>query len=139
MQSGKILPWDSSYNLYHKPISPFVAGFIGEGRLLQASMEDGCAVHTALGCLSGEFTPKYKAKEFKGKVLIRPEDVIHDDTSQVKARVMRRSFRGPNIMYELQLASEEIVQALVPSYCEHEVGESIGIRSDVHHIILFAE
>ncbi len=58
MQSGKILQWDSSYNLYHKPISPFVAGFIGEGRLLQASMENGCAVHTALGCLSGEFTQK---------------------------------------------------------------------------------
>lgn len=139
MQSGKILQWDSSYNLYHKPASPFVANFIGEGRFLQASMEDGCKVHTALGCLSGKFTQEPKNKEFRGKVLIRPEDVIHDDGSQVKAKVMRRSFRGPNIMYELQLVSGETVQALVPSYCEHEVDEAIGIRSDVRHIVLFAE
>ncbi len=139
MLNGKIMQWDSSYNLYHKPASSFVANFIGEGRFLQASIKNGCKVHTALGCLSCEYSQAPNGNEFMGKVLIRPEDVIHDDNSQVKARVMRHSFRGPNIMYELLLTSGETVQALVPSYCEHEVGESIGIRSDVRHIVLFAD
>ncbi len=139
MKDGEILQWDSPYNLYHKPRSTFIADFIGEGRFLTASMHGECHVHTALGCLNGEFIREPQEMNFNGSVLIRPEDVIHDDSSGVKAKVLRRTFRGPNIMYDLQLISGETIQALVPSYCEHETGELIGIRTDVRHIVLFDE
>jgi iron(III) transport system ATP-binding protein len=71
------------------------------------------------------------------QLLIRPEDIIHDDNSPVKAEVLRRNFRGANILYTLLLGSGDKVQALVPSHCDHLPGEKIGIHSDVRHLVVF--
>ncbi len=71
------------------------------------------------------------------QLLIRPEDIIHDDNSPVKAEVLQRNFRGANILYTLLLGSGDKVQALVPSHCDHLPGEKIGIYSDVRHLVVF--
>jgi iron(III) transport system ATP-binding protein len=34
LQSGRLQQWDTGYNLYHKPVNQFVAGFIGQGTLI---------------------------------------------------------------------------------------------------------
>jgi len=65
------------------------------------------------------------------------EDVLHDDTSEFKAKVLNRQFRGANIIYELMLPSRDRVLYLVPSYCQHEVGDEIGIIPRVDDTILF--
>ena len=72
-------------------------------------------------------------------ILIRPEDVIHDDESPVKAVVERRNFRGASVLYTLRLSSGDLVQALVPSHCDHMPGEQIGIRTDVRHLVVFSK
>jgi iron(III) transport system ATP-binding protein len=63
--------------------------------------------------------------------------VVHDDSSEIKAEVVRRNFRGANVLYTLRLISGDLVQALVPSHCDHKPGEFIGIRSDVRHLVTF--
>ena len=71
------------------------------------------------------------------QLLIRPEDIIHDVNSPDKAEVLRRNFRGANILYTLLLGSGDKVQALVPSHCDHLPGEKIGIQPDVRHLVTF--
>ena len=73
----------------------------------------------------------------KVQLLVRPEDIIHDDDSHVKAEVIRRNFRGASILYTLLLNNGDKVQALVPSHCDHQPGEMIGIQPDVRHLVLF--
>ena len=51
---------------------------------------------------------------------------------------MRKTFRGANILYTLELSSKEKVLALVPSHHHHQVGEIQGIRPNVEDIVLFA-
>ena len=34
MYNGEILQWDSAHNLYHQPVSPRIAEFVGEGSLI---------------------------------------------------------------------------------------------------------
>ena len=70
-------------------------------------------------------------------LLLRADDVIHDDASPVKAQIERKAFRGSEFLYTLRLASGEQVMAHVPSHHDHAVGEWIGIRPAVDHVVTF--
>ena len=71
-------------------------------------------------------------------ILLRADDIVHDDASPVKARIERKSFRGSEFLYTLRLETGERVLAHVPSHHDHEVGEWIGIRAQVDHVVTFA-
>jgi iron(III) transport system ATP-binding protein len=136
MHHGEILQWDSAHNLYHQPASPQIADFVGEGALIKGVVKGNNKVETGLGLLNGIMTSAM-TEDTAVQLLVRPEDIIHDDNSPVKAEVLRRSFRGANILYNLQLKNGDTVQALVPSHCDHRPGEKIGIHPDVRHLVLF--
>ena len=70
-------------------------------------------------------------------LLIRPEDVIHEEGSETTGKILKRTFRGASLLYELELDNGETVEALVPSRCIHEIGEKIGIRASVEHTVAF--
>ena len=70
-------------------------------------------------------------------VLLRPDDIVHDDTSFLQATVVHKAFRGAEILYTLRLASGAKVLSLVPSHHNHVIGEKIGIRLEADHIVAF--
>ncbi len=145
---GRIQQWDSAYKLYHQPANRFVANFIGQGVLLPGQVVAGRGVQIALGLLPS-VTPvdcgrdcatcpqRQASAGCEVEVLLRPDDVVHDDASPVKARVLHKAFRGAEILYTLELASGERVLSLVPSHHDHGLGEAIGIRLDVDHVVAF--
>ena len=142
INQGRLEQWDTAYNLYHRPKTRFVADFIGEGVLLPGVVRENGGVETGLGLLHGVGDGTVRAAHHPGSrvsVLVRPEDVVHNDSSPLKATVLRRDFRGANILYTLRLESGDQVQALVPSHCSHASGEKIGIRADVRHLVIFPE
>jgi iron(III) transport system ATP-binding protein len=71
--------------------------------------------------------------------LLRPDDVIHDDASEIKAEVVAKAFRGAEFLYTLRLDSGARLLSLVPSHHNHAIGERIGIRLDVDHVVTFAQ
>jgi iron(III) transport system ATP-binding protein len=145
MHQGVIQQWDTPYNLYHKPESRFVADFVGQGVLLPARALNCRQVEIELGVLEGRVPGECEAEGGcatceKGclvDVLIRPDDILHDDASPVLATVERKAFRGAEFLYTLRLAQGGRVQALVPSHHNHAIGEAIGIRLDVDHVVAF--
>ena len=70
-------------------------------------------------------------------LLLRADDIVHDDDASVQAQVVRKVFRGADFLYTFRLASGQDVLALIPSHHEHQVGEWVGIRPDVDHIVVF--
>jgi iron(III) transport system ATP-binding protein len=70
-------------------------------------------------------------------VLLRADDIVHDDASPVRALIERKSFRGSEFLYTLKLPSGERVLAHVPSHHDHQVGEWVGIRAEVDHVVTF--
>jgi iron(III) transport system ATP-binding protein len=48
------------------------------------------------------------------EVLLRPDDIIHDDRSDLLAEVRHKAFRGAEILYTLRLGSGVEVLSLVP-------------------------
>jgi iron(III) transport system ATP-binding protein len=143
MHEGRIQQWDVPYNLYHRPANRFVADFIGQGVLVVGTVGDHNSVRMELGTLISD-TP-VECNETcsacdngcKVDVLLRPDDIVHDDNSPVQAEVLHKAFRGADILYTLRLDSGSEVLSLVPSHHNHALGEKIGIRLDADHVIAF--
>ncbi len=142
MQGGRLEQWAPAYELYHRPASRFVAQFIGHGVFTPARIERGggqARVHTPLGELT-ELQSCPLPEAYPGgecDLLLRADDIVHDDDSPVRARIERKAFRGAEFLYTLRLASGEPLVAHVPSHHDHEPGEWIGIRAEVDHLVTF--
>jgi iron(III) transport system ATP-binding protein len=134
LHDGHIQQWDSAYNLYHRPTNRFVADFVGQGVFLPAKAVNSHQLQIELGVLRGSSPHGNGSLE----VLLRPDDVVHDDAAPTKAEVVHKAFRGAEILYTLRLESGSKVLALVPSHHNHAIGERIGIRLDVDHVVAFA-
>jgi iron(III) transport system ATP-binding protein len=144
MHEGRIQQWDTPYNLYHRPANRFVADFIGQGVFLSGRVISHHQVRVELGTLNStipvECCPgddRCPGEECWVDVLLRPDDVVHDDSSDMKAEVVHKAFRGAEILYTLRLESGARVLSLVPSHHNHAIGERIGIRLDVDHVVTF--
>jgi iron(III) transport system ATP-binding protein len=142
MHQGSLHQWDTAYSLYHRPATRFVAEFIGHGVFAPAViklMGGEVVVQTPLGDLT-DMSECPLPCAFAGgacDVLLRADDIVHDDDSPVKAQILRKAFRGAEFLYTLRLASGETVMALVPSHHDHTLGEWIGIRAQVDHVVTF--
>ena len=141
MQYGRIEQWDTPYNLYHRPISRFVADFIGQGAFVPGEVLAGGAIRIELGVLQHDAASAATpwACGDPVSVLLRPDDIVHDDASLVTAEVIGKAFRGAEFLYTLRLGSGAVVLSLVPSHHDHASGERIGIRLDVDHMVAFPQ
>lgn len=142
MHEGVIQQWDTPYNLYHRPANRFVAGFIGDGVLLPGIVMSAHHVKVELGELKNVVTADGGGCIGLGlgaevEVLIRPDDIQHDDAAGLQAEVERRAFRGAEFLYTLRLPSGARVLTQVPSHHDHAIGEKIGIRLAVDHVVAF--
>ncbi len=143
MNQGRLEQWDRPYEIYHRPGSRYVADFIGQGVFLPAKVLDSRRLSIELGELKGDVPlPCSIGCDTCGRgchveVLLRPDDIVHDDASPMTAQVVRKSFRGADFVYTLRLESGQEVLALVPSHHDHAVGERIGIRLDADHVVTF--
>ena len=143
MHQGTLHQWDDAYTLYHRPATRFVADFIGHGVFAPATLEqlpDGVVVHTPLGDLANMTECPLPASYPGGAcdILLRADDIVHDDTSAVQAQIVRKAFRGSEFLYTLRLSSGQTLLAHVPSHHNHAVGEWIGIRAELDHVVTFA-
>ena len=144
MHQGHLHQWDDAYSLYHRPATRFVADFIGHGvfvpaRIVANEHGGGARLDTPLGPLD-HLTDCPLPGAYPGgqcELLLRADDIVHDDAAPVKAKIVRKAFRGSEFLYTLRLASGEVVMAHVPSHHNHKIGERIGIRPAVDHVVTF--
>ena len=81
-----------------------MADFIGHGVFAPATIREvnhQVTVQTPVGDLTD--------------VLLRADDIVHDDAAPAKAEIIRKAFRGSEFLYTLRLASGQTVMAHVPS------------------------
>lgn len=147
MEHGRIAQWDEAYRLYHHPGSRSVADFVGLGVFLPGHLQGSPGqeqVEVELGRLPiTEEAERVQARRHANAtgqllVLLRPDDVVHDDESPIQAVVRRKAFRGAQFLYTLELPSGRKLLALVPSHHDHRIGLPIGIRFAADHIVTFA-
>ena len=142
MHQGHLHQWDDAYTLYHRPATRFVADFIGHGVFAPATLVQqghNVVVRTPLGDLANltecPLPTSYPGGECD--VLLRADDIVHDDAAPVQAQIVRKSFRGSEFLYTLRLENGQALLAHVPSHHDHAIGEWIGIRALVDHVVTF--
>ncbi len=136
-KEGRLEQWDTPYNLYHEPQTPFVASFVGQGYFIRGQMSSHDAVTTELGELRGN-RAYGMALGSSVDVLLRPDDIVHAPDSNLRASVIGKSFLGASTLYRLQLPTGSQLEAIFPSHIDHQVGEEVGIDVAADHLVLFA-
>ncbi|ABA88150.1 ferrous iron ABC transporter, ATP-binding protein [Syntrophotalea carbinolica DSM 2380] len=134
MDAGELRQWDSVVDLYRKPADPQVACFIGEGTLVPGRATADGAIHTELGLF---FDGQAQTDGGPVQVLLRPEDIYHDESSEIKARIIQSQFRGANMFCLLETPSGQQLQALFPGTCEWSAGQSVGISTKLGKPVCF--
>ncbi len=136
MKDGRIEQWDTPYRLYHEPRTRYAANFIGAGLFLPGTVLADGQIRVELGVFMPDQVPGWPAGTVVD-VLLRPDDVLHDDASPLQAKVLHKAFRGAAFLYTLQLPDGGQVYSLVPSHHNHAIGEKIGIRLELDHLVAF--
>jgi iron(III) transport system ATP-binding protein len=139
--NGQIKQFDSPYNVYHFPNSIEVVNFLNRGVLVPAEVTSPKSlVNEDLGTITGNFIKPFPIGS-KVKLLIQPEDLQHDDTSNLKLEVVDRKFRGTSFIYTLKTLSNILIPVFVHSHHihQHEVDEKFGIKRPINidHIVCF--
>jgi iron(III) transport system ATP-binding protein len=129
---GQIKQFDDPYNVYH---------FLNRGILIPAKVTgENSLENKDLGTIKGNFTKHYP-KGSNVQLLLQPEDLEHDDKSNLKLEVVDRKFRGTNFIYTLKTGSNLLIPVFVHSHHvhQHEVDEKFGIKRPINidHIVCF--
>jgi len=138
---GQIKQFDDPYNVYHFPNSVEVVNFLNRGILIPAKVTGENSLESKdLGIIKGNFIKHYP-KGSDVQLLLQPEDLEHDDQSNLKLEVVDRKFRGTNFIYTLKTSSNLLIPVFVHSHHEHqhEADEKFGIKRPINidHIVCF--
>jgi len=138
---GQLKQYDDPYNVYHFPNSIEVVNFLNRGILIPAKVTgENSLENDDLGTITGDFIKHYP-KGSEVQLLLQPEDLEHDDQSNLKLEVVDRKFRGTNFIYTLKTTSNKLIPVFVHSHHihQHEVDEKFGIKRPINidHIVCF--
>ena len=137
----KLKQFDDPYNVYHFPNSIEVVNFLNRGILIPAKVTGNNSLENDdLGLITGNFIKHYPTGS-KVQLLLQPEDLEHDDDSNLKLEVVDRKFRGTNFIYTLKTTSKLLIPVAVHTHHkeQHEVDDKFGIKRPIHleHIVCF--
>ena len=130
MKDGIIQQIGKPKEIYDEPINAFVADFIGESNIYNATMT-GKKVVKFLGhnfkCLD-DFPINEKVD-----VVVRPEDVsiMKPSKGQISGKIATKVFKGMHYQYTVMIGKNEL---LVKSTIDYPIDEEIGLKIDPNGI-----
>ena len=133
MKDGVIQQIGTPKSIYDEPKNAFVADFIGESNIFNATMIDKLKVrflNTNFDCLDD-----YPINE-KVDVVVRPEDVIitEPNKGQLNGIIQNRIFKGVNYEYTIIINKNEL---MIKDTHEYALNKEVGliIDKDAIHIM----
>ena len=141
--------WDDAYTLYHRPATS-ICGPVHRPWRVRTGADRPCLRQLTWAPVC---TRPLGAAGRRGRAarcptptpaatatcLLRADDIVHDDASPVRgACIERKAFRGSEfLLTRCVWTAVRRVMAHVPSHHDHQVGEWIGIRAQVDHVVTF--
>ncbi len=135
MMDGRVLQVGTPEDIYHRPVSPRVAQFIGDGRLVPCTVSAG-----RFRSAFGEAT--CAAPDGAGLVFLRPEDLTVVRWSQgpgVPATLRGRRFFGHDVLDTVELPNGERVEVRSLSSTTLPVGSPVRLALRERTYRVFSE
>lgn len=136
LKDGTIQQWDVPYNLYHEPANRFVAGFVGQGGFIPGKALGPDTIESELGIIHGNRAYKWTEGTLVD-VLIRPDDIVYDADSDLKPKVVEKTFAGTSTLYRFRCSEDTEFEALFRSHLDFHLGEHVPVRVEADHLIAF--
>ncbi|MEE3169751.1 MAG: ABC transporter ATP-binding protein [Pseudomonadota bacterium] len=136
LRDGRIQQWDVPYNLYHEPANRFVASFVGQGGFIPGTALGPDAIESELGVIHGNRAYKWSPGTLVD-VLIRPDDIVHDPESDLRPKVIEKTFAGTSTLYRFRCSEDTEFEALFRSHLDFHLGEHVPVRVEADHLIAF--
>ena len=139
--NNELKQFDVPYNVYHFPKSVEVVNFLNRGILIPAKVTSPKSLENdELGTITGNFIKSHPIGS-KVKLLIQPDDLEHDDKSNLQLEVVDKKFRGTGFIYTLKTLKNLLIPVFVHSHHihKHEIHEKFGIKRPIHieHLVCF--
>ena len=133
--------FDDPYKVYHFPNSVEVVNFLNRGVLVPAKVTSPKSLDNEdLGTITGNFIKTFPIGS-QVKLLIQPEDLEHDDQSNLQLEIVDKKFRGTSFIYTLKTPSKKLIPVFVHSHHIHlhDIEDKFGIKRPIHidHIVCF--
>jgi iron(III) transport system ATP-binding protein len=128
MSDGGIEQTGTPEEVFQRPESRFVAGFLGHASFVAGYVKDDC-VETAVGCVPLErvhgLTDAYVGSEID--LMVRPDDVRARPVSPEEANgeVIHRRYLGPTVLYRVEIDSGDVVG------CMHNHADKVSLDDPV--------
>lgn len=133
LNEGRLEQLDTPEGIYHTPLSPFVADFVGKADFITGVVEGGKIV-TEIGCLQNT---SHFIEGAEVMVMIRPDDIDLRPNAKGDATVLERQFRGSENYYRLRLSSGQIIHSGQHSVSVYPVGLQVDLQLQITHVVAF--
>lgn len=133
LNGGYLEQCDTPEAVYHTPLTPFVADFVGQADFIPGLVK-GDAVVTEIGIfpIHSEFETGTEVM-----VMIRPDDIdLLPDTAGA-ATVFNRQFRGSENLYSIVLASGQILHSSQHSLSVYPSQTRVNLQLKATHTVVF--
>ncbi len=138
LNHGRLEQVGSPDEIYHRPQTRFVAGFVGRADFVHGRIE-GEFVTSGIGhfpldrTLKGEINQNLRDVD----IMIRPDDVDFVRDLEGNASIIEAEFLGAEIIYKILLPDGKVIHSLKPSSKIFSVGARVRITLDPAHIVFF--
>jgi iron(III) transport system ATP-binding protein len=139
MAHGRIEQIGAPDEIYHRPVTRFVAEFLGAAAFVPGTVAPN-GIHTELGVIAttGD-TPSFDgACAVKTvDVLVRPDDVTITPSDQGTGVLVDRIFRGSEVHYTIQMPSGLLLPCSCPSATTTPAGTRVEVTISLDHVVAF--
>jgi len=138
MNGGRIEQDGTAEEVYERPVSRFVAGFIGRANLFDAKLVGPREAETSIGRFRIGTDPVWTS----GSLAIRPEDIeIRTEApavNGVRGRIAERLFRGDHWELSVQTPTMELRVLAEPDEY-HEEGQEVWLEMPVDDLLVLRD
>ena len=133
LNNGKLEQFAAPETIYHLPVSPFVAEFVGQADFIPGTVRDSVVV-TQLGAFP--VPPDYSGSP-EVVVMIRPDNVRVRENGNGDGTVASRQFRGSEIIYGIRLGSGDVVHSSEASTRSFPLDSKVELEVMATHTVVF--
>ncbi len=138
LNHGRLAQVGPPDEIYHRPASRFVAGFVGRADFVMARIE-GNSVISGIGAfeLNGDALHLFSAGFADVDLMVRPDDVDFTVDTKGDSTIVEAQFLGAEIIYKLLLPDGKTIHSIKQSSLTYPVGSRVKINVNPAHIIVF--
>ena len=130
MNQGRVEQQGHPQEVFHRPVSRFVAEFMGTADFLPAQWEKG-QLDTPIGTMAW---PEYPGNG-QLEVMVRPDCLDCYPSAQGGGVIAGREFRGAFYLYQVALPGGHIIRCLNSHIAEYAIGDPVAVQVREGHYL----